>query len=103
MRCRRATRIGQFVADKTKSGYAAELLLRSAVERQMEIIGEALSQPARTEPDVVAQIPDFRHIVGMRNRLVHGYDNVDNDVVWDSTQKDVPSLRRTLESLLECS
>jgi len=73
--------ITQFVAGKTKSDYTADLLLRSAVERQMEIVGEALSQLARAEPNTVSQIPDFRHIVGMRNRLIHGYDTVDNEIM----------------------
>jgi uncharacterized protein with HEPN domain len=52
-------------------------MLRSAVERQFEIIGEALSQLAKIDPAVAARIPDLRRIVGFRNVLIHGYDRMD--------------------------
>ena len=57
--------------------YLDNRMLRSAVERQFEIIGEALSQLAKIDPAVAARIPDLRRIVGFRNVLIHGYDRMD--------------------------
>ena len=56
-------------------------MLRSAVERQFEIVGEALSQLAKAAPELAAQIPDLPRIVAFRNILRHGYAVVDNTIV----------------------
>ena len=56
-------------------------MLRSAVERQFEIIGEALNQAEIEQPDLTMLIPDLRRIVGLRNRIIHGYDSVDDQLL----------------------
>ena len=68
-----ALRITRFTAGKTFEDYGADELLRSGVERQFEIIGEALNQLSRLDPAVAAALPDLPRIVAFRNLLIHGY------------------------------
>jgi len=76
-------------------------MLRSAVERQFEIIGEALSQLTKIAPELAAQIPDLPRIVAFRNILIHGYAVVDNEIVWRAAQENLPELAVILHRLLE--
>ena len=64
-----------FVAGHDLQGYVSDPLVRSATERQLEIIGEALSRLSRTDPELAARIPDIGSIIGLRNVLAHGYDD----------------------------
>jgi uncharacterized protein with HEPN domain len=70
------------------------------VERQFEIVGEALNQLSRTAPDLAAQVPDSARIIAFRNILIHGYAIVDDEIVWRATQENVPALRAALDALL---
>jgi uncharacterized protein with HEPN domain len=72
----------QFTAGKTFADYAADALLRSGVERQFEIIGEALGKLARLDPATAARISDHRRIVAFRNVLIHAYDQISDELVW---------------------
>jgi uncharacterized protein with HEPN domain len=72
-------------------------LLRSAVERQLEIIGEALNAASKADKSLVYVIPDLPRIVGLRNRLIHGYDAVDAEIIWDVVKHNVPILVRQLK------
>ncbi|MEW5718044.1 MAG: HepT-like ribonuclease domain-containing protein [Chloroflexota bacterium] len=93
--------IQSFVANRTFAEYERNLMLRSAVERQFEIIGEALSQAENDNPDLSTLIPDVRRIVGMRNRIIHGYDSVDDELLWQTIQSHIPPLAQRLTELLE--
>lgn len=88
------------MAGKTKAEFVASDLLRSAVERQLEIIGESLGRAAAEDPAVEPRVPDLRKIVGLRNRLIHGYDEVDYHIVWDVVTLRIPELQRQLEATL---
>ncbi len=68
----------EFVAGKTFADYSADRLLRSAVERQFEIIGEALNQLYKIEPAWAERIPQAPQIVAFRNLLIHGYASVND-------------------------
>lgn len=92
--------IQTFLEGKTLDDYEADLLLRSAVERQFEIIGEALSHAEAIDPDLSRRLPELRRIVGLRNRIIHGYDSVDDELLWQITQTYVLALARQLEALL---
>ena len=73
--------IREFVSQRTFDDYERNLMLRSAVERQFEILGEALNQASSLDETVIEAVPDLRKVVGLRNRLIHGYDAVDNQIV----------------------
>ncbi len=68
--------IGEFTAGKAFEDYKTESMLRSAVERQFEILGEALAQLSKADPELAAQIPDAGNAIGFRNVLIHGYAKV---------------------------
>jgi len=91
----------EFTTGKTRSDYEDDVLLRSGVERQFEIIGAALNRLRNEAADVSEQIPNHRRIVAFRNILIHGYDVVDNDVVWDVIQGDLPVLLEQVTTLLD--
>lgn len=95
-----AERIARFTAGKSREDYADDDMLRSAVERQFEIIGEALGAFARAAPERAQSIPDLGRIVAFRNVLIHGYADVDDDLVWEAVQTKLPELRATLAKLL---
>ncbi len=93
--------IAQFTTGKTRDNYLADALLRSAVERQFEIIGEALNRATQLDETVDAQIPELRRIVGMRNRIIHGYDSVDDELLWSVAKTNVPALAVNLRAILD--
>lgn len=93
--------IANFTASKTLADYEGDALLRSAVERQFEIIGEALAQLARLDQAVAARITDYRRIIAFRNILIHGYAEIDNRIVWDIVESKLPMLHREVSALLE--
>jgi Uncharacterized conserved protein len=90
-----------FTKSKTVSDYAADPMLRSAVERQLEIAGEALAQALRHHPDLLTdQIPEAPRIIAFRNQLAHGYSSIVDDIVWAIVERDVPALRDRITALL---
>ena len=92
--------IEEFVEGKTYRDYVASPLLRSAVERQFEIIGEALGQTLKIQPDLEPRVTNARRIVSFRNRLIHGYATVADEVVWGVVEGYLPRLKTETESLL---
>lgn len=92
--------IARFVDRKDLADYVDDPLLRSAVERQFEIIGEALKRLAITDPAAADQITHTARIISFRNILIHGYDLVDHEVVWDVIQTHLPVLRQQVQVLL---
>jgi len=92
--------LAQFTRGKAFADYETDALLRSGVERQFEIIGEALSQLANLDAAVASRIPDHGRIISFRNRLIHGYSFVDDRVVWDILQNRLGALRDQVAQLL---
>jgi len=90
----------RFTADRSFADYLADDMLSAAVERQFQIIGEALRGLQRVAPDVAASIPESPQIVGFRNVLVHDYENVDPQRVWRTIQNDLPALQKIIVDLL---
>ena len=95
--------IAQFIAGTTYEAYAENALLRSAVERQFMIVGEALSQMAKADAETAAKIPDLPRIVAFRNFIVHGYATVDDKVVWGIIEGRLTPLRELLKVLLDAT
>jgi uncharacterized protein with HEPN domain len=86
---------------KTLDDYQGDVLLRSAIERQFEIVGEALNQAIKLDADVAIQVSDSGRIIAFRNRLIHAYSAVSNEVVWGIVEGYLPKLRLEVRRLLE--
>lgn len=93
-------RIQRFIHGKTFDDYLADELLRSAVERQFEIVGEAFGQLRKAHPLIADQVPDLAKIVAFRNVLIHGYATVDDALVWGTVESKVEPLIGCLKGLL---
>lgn len=93
--------ISTFVASKSFEEYRDDLLLRSAVERQLEIIGEAVGNVLRIEPLLESKIDHARRIVGLRNRLIHAYSDISAELVWGIIETYLTELRDQTAKLLE--
>lgn len=89
-----------FVRSKTKDDFIADRMLRSAIEREFIIIGEAMSQLRQRMPDIAQRIGHADKIVAFRHRLVHGYSMIQEDVVWDIIHDDLPRLLDEVAGLL---
>jgi uncharacterized protein with HEPN domain len=92
--------IAEFVSGLTFDDCKASRLVRSAVERQFEIIGEALRQAMELATSLRDTFPAVRQIIGFRNQLSHGYHMIESDVVWATIQADLPVLRAQVVTLL---
>jgi uncharacterized protein with HEPN domain len=92
--------IAAITAGKTFADFDRDIVLRSAVERQFEIVGEALAQLARLDAAIAEKIPDLREIIAFRNVLIHGYAVIDRARVWRVIEENLPQLRAALAELL---
>lgn len=92
--------IERFLAGKAFDDYLADEVLRSAVERQFEILGEALSQLDKQAPDVVSSLPGAAKAIAFRNVLIHGYARVDDAIVWQAAAGPLPELLRAIRARL---
>lgn len=90
----------KFVAGKTLADYTTDPMFRSAVERQFEIIGEALNQALRLDPSLAARISNTGRIIAFRNRLIHAYASIADDVVWGVVETNLPALQSEINLLL---
>jgi len=82
----------------TFEAYQNDLRTRRAVERNIEIIGEALNRVLNKEPEI--NITNSRKIVDTRNRIIHGYDTVSDEIIWSIVIKYLPQLREEVQILL---
>jgi uncharacterized protein with HEPN domain len=94
-------RIEEFTASIGFEEYDSNDLIRSAVERQFIIIGEAINRLKTFDEGVYSAIPYASQIVGFRNILVHGYNVVSNQLVWEIVRDHLMELREVCESFLE--
>mgnify|MGYP000512942933 FL=1 len=78
--------------------YQEDLKTQSAVERQLAIIGEALNQLRKINPNL--EIENDRQIIGFRNRLVHAYDSIDNSIVWAIINRHLIKLKEEIKVLV---
>jgi uncharacterized protein with HEPN domain len=93
--------IRRFTAGKSLGDYQSDDLLRSAVERQFEIAGEALGAALRSDPGMESNLSNARRIIAFRNRLIHGYASISNEVVWGIIESHLPVLLQEVQGLLE--
>jgi uncharacterized protein with HEPN domain len=76
-------------------------MLRSAVERQFEIIGEALRRLTTLYPELAPEIPEYQRIIAFRNIIAHGYEVLDTTMVWQAVRDKLPALRDSAASILK--
>ena len=77
--------------------YKSDKLLRRAVERELEIIGEAMNRITKIEK---LNIQSYQQIISLRNRIIHSYDNIDDEVIWTIADRHLPILKIEIENLL---
>ncbi len=93
--------VQRFVDRLCFDDYASDEKLRSAVERKFEIMGEALNRIRRDEPAVLEHIRDHRDIISFRNILIHGYDTIDDVIVWGVIEEGLENLISDAQTLLD--
>ena len=91
----------EYTTGMTFVDYEANSLIRAAVERNFTIIGEALRQLSSSYPQFGTTFEDRVEIVAFRNRVIHAYFNVDDELVWSAVKVDVPALMRVLRPLMD--
>ena len=94
--------IDTFIANRSFSDYCSDRMLQAALERKLEIIGEALNRIEDIDRDILQrELPDYRKIIGLRNILAHGYDIIDYEIIWDLVINNVPFLKSRVMSIQE--
>jgi uncharacterized protein with HEPN domain len=91
--------IADFTRGLDLEAYSRDAKCRAAVERKFEVMGEACMRLRDRFPDVFQKVPDARQLIGFRNRLIHGYDSVDDAIVWDIIMRKLPALGRQVNAL----
>jgi uncharacterized protein with HEPN domain len=89
-----------FTAELLFDGYAKNRLVKAAVERKFEIMGEALNRLHKITPETAEAVRNYKKIISFRNILIHGYDVVSDPIVWDIIQNSLPELLEDVENLL---
>src|ERR1035437_7034226 len=92
--------INEYLGDKRDfNHYQNNKLLRRGIERELEIIGEAASRILKLDSDI--KIDNARKIVDLRNWVIHGYDKIDDVIIWGIISKQLPLLKKQVEDLLK--
>jgi uncharacterized protein with HEPN domain len=93
--------IDSFFIDTERSydSYIKDIRLRRAIERNLEIIGEAMNRILKEEPDY--KIEHARRIVGLRNQIIHGYDSVSDENIWGIVMNHLPNLKIEVDRLIQ--
>lgn len=82
----------QFSAGLSFEDFQASALVRSAVERQLEILGEACQRAVQDDPELRQRLPEVGFAIGLRNKIIHGYDRIESVVIFDTLMQDLPTL-----------
>jgi len=94
-------RIAEYTRGQTLAGFLGSRMIQDAVLRNFEVLGEAIVQLRDEDPAILGRFPDvaWKETIAFRNRLIHGYANVDFAVVWETIQGDLPQLRAQLQAI----
>jgi len=90
----------EMAANKSREDIEHERMLHLALVRLIEIVGEAASQVTPAFRLTIPEVP-WKEIIGMRNHLIHGYDNIDFDILYQTIREDLPPLIASLEDYFE--
>lgn len=92
--------IEDFVSGLDYDGYVEDAKTQRAVERDFEIVGEALNRIKREEEELLEHISEARKIIGFGNILAHGYDIVDDSIIWNAVTNHLPLLKGEISKFL---
>ena len=81
--------------------YQRNIMLKRAVERNLEVIGEAINRIVKYEPVYKEKIANYRSIISLRNQVIHAYDNISDENIWSILIKHVPMLKTEVQQLLD--
>ena len=95
-----ARMIQEYVSGASRQNFLGNNQLQDSVIRRFEIIGEAAGRVSQRLRDGSPDVP-WSEMRGMRNRVIHRYDDIDMDIVWDTVEQDIPRLITQLERLVE--
>ena len=84
---------------RTFQDYKNDVILRRAIERNLEIVGEAVNRILKEDPDFT--IENARRIVGLRNQIIHGYDSISDESIWGVVINHLPNLKTEIENLIK--
>jgi uncharacterized protein with HEPN domain len=92
--------INEYLGDKRDfNAYKSNKLLRRGIERELEIIGEASNRILKIDSDI--RIDNARKIVDLRNWVIHGYDKIDDVIIWSIISRQLPLLKKQVDDLLK--
>ncbi len=97
-----AEEIQNFVRGMDFNTYQRSFVTQRAVERDFEIIGEALNRIKNLDKELVEKISEHHRIISFRNILIHGYDIIDQMIVWKAVVNHLPVLVKEIEGILGC-
>ncbi len=83
--------------DNNFLNFEEDFIVQRAVERELEIIGEAINKLHKTDPTI--KISNIPNIISLRNLIIHAYDSVEPELIWAIIQKDIPKLKEEVENL----
>lgn len=95
-----ASRAQELCGNKSSDEFLKDRVSILALERALELVGEAANRLPAEMQDKNPQVP-WKLIIGMRNRLIHGYDDIRYDILWDTVQKNIPELIATVNQMLD--
>lgn len=85
--------------DRNFLSYQQDLRTKKAVERNLEIIGEAVNRILKFDKDF--PLSDAKNIIGTRNRIIHSYDNISDEVIWTIIIRELPTLKNQIDDLMK--
>ena len=80
--------------------YKNSLILKRAVERNLEIIGEAINRIKQRDPEFLKKISEANSIIGLRNHVIHSYDNISDESIWSILTNHLPKLKSEVDALI---
>ena len=89
--------VSVFINGRSFEDYKSDRMLQVAIERELEIVGEALHRMEDIDKSALGKVlPEYRKIIGLRNVLAHGYDTIDHEIIWDLVKNKVPELDKII-------
>jgi uncharacterized protein with HEPN domain len=92
--------INSFIGSLSVDDFLVNPMVQAAVLFKLGVIGEVLNKAAELDDSLREAIPDLGKIIGMRNRIVHAYDQIDFEILWDAIHSDLPDLKIRLEKYM---